>query len=95
MQVGRAGCHDHAGQSLFLDILLDQFLAQAGAHELVIARDHHAFVSQVFAGPLADFADVDHAGDIGAAVADVYADAFRWFLLFGAHSLASSLPVVF
>ena len=53
VQVRRAGRHDHAVQTLLLDIGLDQFLAQAGAHELVVTRDDDAVFGQLFAGPLA------------------------------------------
>ena len=94
VQVWGAGSHDHTGQFLLFDILLDQFLAQAGAHELVVAGNNDTFVSQIISGPLADLGDVDHTGDIGAAVANINANAFLGFLLFGAHSLASSLAVV-
>ena len=93
MQVRGTGSHNHAGQLLLLDILLDQFLAEAGAHELVVACNHDAFMRQVIAGPLADLAYIDHSGDIGAAVTDIHTNAFLGFLLFGAHSLASWLPV--
>ena len=94
MQVRGAGCHDHAGQFLLLDVLLDQFLSQAGAHEFIITRDNHALVNQVFSGPFTDLSHIDHAGNIAATVADVHTNAFLGFLFFAAHSVASSLPVV-
>jgi hypothetical protein len=40
------------GSGPFLDILLDQLLSQAGAHEFVIAGDNHSALFQLFAGPV-------------------------------------------
>ena len=39
VQVRRAGGHHHAVQPELLDVLLDHLLAEAGAHELVVAGD--------------------------------------------------------
>ncbi len=54
------------------DVLLDQLLAGVGAHVLVVARDRHV-------GRLATYSatawTVHHGRDVGAAVADVDADA--------------------
>ena len=69
---GGTGRHHDAVQVLFLDIVLDQVLAQAGAHKLVIPGHDHAFL---LARPARDLLHIHRACDIRAAVADVNADA--------------------
>ena len=72
MQMRRAGADDHAGQSLFLDVVLDHLLAQRRTHELVVFCDYD--VLDILAGPAGDLFHVNRSGDVAAAVAHVYAD---------------------
>ncbi len=67
-----ASGHDDARQSLFLDVVLNQFLAEVRTHELVVARDCH--LVQVLTGPFSDFFHVDLASDVAAAMAHIDAD---------------------
>src|SRR5450756_78734 len=63
----RAGGHDHAGEVVVLDGLLDELLARVGAHVLVVLGDGDARV--VLEG-LGDSLAVDGTADVLAAVAD-------------------------
>ena len=64
---GRTGGDDHAVDAELLDVVLDEHLARV----LVLARLGHA---RKRGGELDDLGDVDLAGDVAAAVADVDAD---------------------
>src|SRR3990170_2110046 len=75
MQMRRAGPDDDAREALLLDVLFDQLLSERGAHELVVAGDGDAV--QVVLRPMGEALDVDRAGDVAAAVADVDANALR------------------
>ena len=72
---GRAGRDDGPRDAVLLDVLLDQVLAGVRAHVLVLARDGDV---GLFGRPARDLCDVDLAGDVGAAVADVDADLLFW-----------------
>ncbi len=72
VQQRRAGFDDNPVEAVLPDVLLDQLLAGIGAHVLVVPRDRH--VGQR-GRVLGDRLDIHHAGDVGAAVADVVADA--------------------
>ncbi len=76
VQVGGAGSHDHPRQPQFLDVFLDQFLTQAGAHELIIAGDDDTAVLELFSGPFGHIFYIHGSSDIGAAVAYINADFF-------------------
>ncbi len=56
-----------------LDVLFDQVLSQAGAHELVVAGNDDVFL---FSGPSGHILHIHDFGDIGAAMADVNANSF-------------------
>ena len=81
----RAGRHDHAVHAELLDVFLDQVLAGVGAHVLVLARDHHV---GLLGRPGGDLLDVDLAGDVAAAVAEVDGDLLvsHVRLLLAAHA---------
>ncbi len=85
VQVGRAGRHHDAVQPQLADVALDQLLAGIGAHVLVVPGQGDA--GQTL-GELGQGVDVDHAGDIGAAVADVDADPQRFIAC--NHALCST-----
>ena len=83
MQQRRARRHHNPVQVVFPDVLLDQLLARIGAHVLV--GPGHGHVGQR-ADVLGDRLDIHHAGDVGAAMADVEAHAdgfvflgYDWF----------------
>ena len=68
---GAAGGHDHAIQTLRLDVLDDHLLPGVGAHVLVrLGYGHPRLLQRELGHGVA----VDHLGDVGAAVADIDAD---------------------
>ena len=67
----RARRHHHAVQPELGDVLLDLLLPGIRAHELVLARNHHAGFARHLLGQLFD---VHRAGDVGATVTDVNPD---------------------
>src|SRR5512141_1325813 len=77
VHVRRAGGHHHSFQAQLADVVLDHVLAQARAHERVVSTDHDALLGELLAGVVAHIGDIDRAGDVAAAVADVYAGARR------------------
>ena len=83
VQVRRAGRHHDAGQAVLGDVPLHQFLAGVRAHVLVVPGDDHA--GQAL-GELRQRLDVDRAGNIAAAMADVNPDPQRFI---GDHVLNS------
>ena len=74
--MGGTGRHHYACQSQFLDVFLDEFLAKAGAHELVIARNHYALTSEMLSSPFADIRHINNSGNVGAAVTNINANSF-------------------
>ncbi len=87
-----AGGHHHPVELELANVVLNQVLARLAAHVFVVAG--HGDVGER-SGVLGDFADVDDAGDVGAAVADV--DAYSQDLVNSAlrstgRLLSSSLP---
>ena len=87
VHVRRAGRHHDAVEAELADVVLDQLLAEARAHERVVAGDDDALGAELLGGVVTDRGDIDHAGDVRAAVADVHADPL---LRFGAHRSGSS-----
>src|ERR1035437_5096496 len=80
--MGRTRCNDDAVEPELEDVVGDQLLPGARAHEPVFARDDYALVLEGLARPAGDLDHVDDAGDVAAAVADVDADpdfAFRGY----------------
>jgi len=69
--VGEQAATDHAVDAQFSDVVLDEHLARVRAHVLVLAR--HGYAGQR-RRELDDLRNVDLAGDVAAAVADVDAD---------------------
>ncbi len=73
VHMGRAGCHHHPRQALVLDVFFDQFLSEAGTHELVVAGDFHV---GLFARPLRHLFHRHLPSYVGAAVTDVDSNFF-------------------
>ena len=89
VHVRRAGRDDDAVEPQLLDVLLDQLLAEARAHERVVAGHDDPVRPEPLGRPVADGRDVDGPGDVRAAVADVDADP-RHRSRRAAHRSASS-----
>ena len=83
-----AGGHHHPIQMVFGDLLLDPILGIVGAGIKIVLRVHD--VGQGL-GIFHDIRDIDHAGDIGPAVADKDSDArlFSLHISFGWVDLGS------
>ena len=88
VQVRGAGRNNNTGKFLLFDILLDEFLAQAGAHEFVITCDYHALLLKFVTRPCANLSHVHNTCNVGTTMANVYSDLFSLFHTF--HSLVIS-----
>ena len=91
VQERRAGRHYQALQLVLSYVLGYHLLAGVGAHVFIIARNRHSGqAGRVFL----HFGRVYYAGDIGAAVADIEADAGQilllWFILCHSYLPASA-----
>ena len=71
---GRAGTDDYAGQTVFMDFLLNHLLAGLGTHVLVIGGENNA---GLLGKGLRDCFHIDGRGNVAAAPAYEYADSLH------------------
>ena len=69
------------------DVLLDKFLAEAGTHKLVLARNN--YIGQIGC-PTSHIDHVYHAGDIRTAMTDI--DTYTYLLLFAHFAILPGFP---
>jgi hypothetical protein len=76
VQVWRAGCNNDPRQTQLFDIVFDELLAQAGAHEFVIARKDYTPVLELIRGPPGHIFDIHNTCNIRTTMTNIDSNFF-------------------